>query len=242
MKIESPNSINNYSKEERKEKHAMNKKKSIAVAIVLALVLLIGGLLAYFKDVDTKTNEFNIGGAVDITLTEPSWTALTDTDSDGMPDVADGIHPGTIVAKDPTVTNASTSVPAYVFVEVEVPAYDSDDDGTVDAPLFIQKDSTHAAGINTGWFQVGSATTDTTAGTMTYVYAYSNGTTMTSLAGSATTSTAVFSEVQLEPTLTSAQAATASLDDIVVTAYGIQTDGYTATTPAAIWTLLQGDL
>jgi predicted ribosomally synthesized peptide with SipW-like signal peptide len=45
----------------------MNKKKSIAVAIVLALVLLIGGMLAYFTDKDTKTNTFTIGDDIEIT-------------------------------------------------------------------------------------------------------------------------------------------------------------------------------
>ena len=52
----------------------MTKKKSIAVAIVLAIVLLIGGMLAYFTDTDTETNEFTLGN-VSIDLQEPNWVA-----------------------------------------------------------------------------------------------------------------------------------------------------------------------
>ena len=44
----------------------MSKKKSIAVAIVLLLVLLIGGMLAYFTDTDTATNVFVLGDDIDI--------------------------------------------------------------------------------------------------------------------------------------------------------------------------------
>ena len=48
----------------------MSKKKSIAVAAILAVVLLIGGLLAYFTDRDTKTNVFTLGDNIEISLTE----------------------------------------------------------------------------------------------------------------------------------------------------------------------------
>ena len=48
----------------------MNKKKGIAVAVVLLLILLIGGMLAYFTDTDTKDNVFTLGKDIDITLTE----------------------------------------------------------------------------------------------------------------------------------------------------------------------------
>ena len=60
----------------------MNKRKTMAVAIVLALVLLIGGMIAYFTDTDEATNEFTLGDEVDISLSE-TWTP-----ADGL-----GIHP-----------------------------------------------------------------------------------------------------------------------------------------------------
>ena len=43
----------------------MSRKKLILTAIILALVLAIGGILAYFTDVDTKVNKFKMGN-VDI--------------------------------------------------------------------------------------------------------------------------------------------------------------------------------
>ena len=39
----------------------MSKRKSIAVAIVLLLILLIGGMMAFFTDTDTATNVFELG-------------------------------------------------------------------------------------------------------------------------------------------------------------------------------------
>ena len=48
----------------------MSRKKLIITAIVLALVLAIGGILAYFTDVDTKINKFTMGN-VDIEVLEP---------------------------------------------------------------------------------------------------------------------------------------------------------------------------
>ena len=46
----------------------MNRKKLIITAIILVLILIIGGILAYFTDVETKTNKFKMGGA-NITVT-----------------------------------------------------------------------------------------------------------------------------------------------------------------------------
>ena len=114
----------------------MSKKKTIAVAIILALVLIIGGMLAYFTDTDTTTNVFVLGDKVEIDLTEPAWDALADTNNNDIPDVAEGIHPGTKVAKDPTITNESETTPAYVFAEIVVPCYDSDGNGTADNQVY----------------------------------------------------------------------------------------------------------
>ena len=195
----------------------MNKKKTIIVAIILALALLIGGMIAYFTDTDTETNIFTIGDEIDIDLTE-TWTP-----ADGL-----NIHPGAVVAKAPSIENLSTTTPAYVFAEIVVPCYDSDADTVVDAPLF-----TFTA--NSGWYLVETSAVDTTNKTITYVYAYGSNSAMTSLAAEATTSTAVFSNVTLVSTLTSAQAATApATPNIVINAYGIQTDNV-GTTPSAVW-------
>lgn len=198
----------------------MNKKKSIAVAAILAVVLLIGGLLAYFTDTDTKTNVFTLGDNVEISLSETAWVAAN----------GEGIHPGANIAKNPIITNDSSTTPAYVFAEVIVPCYDSDNDGVADDALFTLDT------IGSGWTLIDTSAVDTTAKTITYVYAYGSSSAMTSLAANASTS-AVFSSVTLKSTLTAAQKATAGTTNIVVNAYGIQTDSLSVSTPTAIYGL-----
>lgn len=200
----------------------MSKKKSIAVAIVLALILLIGGLLAFFTDTDTATNVFTIGDEIDITLAEDNWDP-----NDGLL-----LHPGVEVTKDPTITNDSDTSPAYVFAEVIVPCYDSDDaDSDVDTPLFSLET------IGSGWTLMSTSAVDTTNKTITYVYNYGDSSDMTTLDAGLTTS-AVFSSVILDPDLTAEQAATASTaPNIIVNAYDIQTTDLGVTAPADIFAL-----
>ena len=53
----------------------MNRKKIIAAAVVLALVVLIGSVLAYFTDIDTATNIFTLGDKIEIEIVENNaWT------------------------------------------------------------------------------------------------------------------------------------------------------------------------
>lgn len=197
----------------------MNKRKSIAVAIVLLLVLMIGGMLAYFTDTDTKTNEITLGDNIDIAVTE-TWTP-----EDGL-----GLHPGAVVTKAPKIQNVSTSTSAYVFAEIIVPCY-ATTGTTANAPLF-----TFTA--NSGWALINTPTVNTTDKTITYVYAYGTSSAMTELAKNTTTPNAVFDTVTLEPTLTQAQKATASsTPNIIVNGYGIQTDNMTGKTPAQIFAL-----
>lgn len=207
----------------------MNKKKSIAVAAVLAVVLLIGGLLAYFTDTDKATNVFTLGDNVEISLTETNWsnggsgTTYTLT-------AANGIHPGATLSKDPTINNESSTTAAYVFAEVIVPCYASTGT-TADTPLFSLNS------IGSGWTLISTSAVDTTNKTITYVYAYGTSSAMTSLAADASTSP-VFSSVTLDSTLTAAQKATApATTNIVVNAYGIQTDSLSVSTPTAIYAL-----
>ena len=211
----------------------MNRKKTIAVAIVMLLVLLIGGMLAYFTDTDTKTNVFVLGDEIDISLNEAHWVAANAT----------GIHPGTSVDKDPVIKNESTTTAAYVFAEVIVPCY-ATTGSTVNAPLFKLNDSTGTAlattvgsAGNSGWTLVSVSSIDTTNKTITYVYAWGTSSAMTTLAANTSTTVPVFSSVKLEPSLTVAQKNTAGTTDIVVNAYGIQTDGLDTSTPSAIYAL-----
>ena len=220
----------------------MSKQKTIAVAIVLALVLIIGGMLAYFTDTDTRTNVFSLGDNIEISLSETGWTNSSGTNYTRTE--ANGVHPGATVVKDPTINNDSTTTPAYVFAEIIVPCYASSG-STVDSPVFKLLDengtalgTTVGSAGNTGWTLISVSSIDTTNKQIKYVYAYGTTSAMTSLAQGTSTSKPVFSEVQVEPTLTAAQKATAPANpNITVNAYGIQTDGLSTTTPSAIFAL-----
>ena len=208
----------------------MSKKRIIGVAIVLALILFIGGMIAYFTDVtDPKTNVFTLGGDVDITLNE------TFSPSDAV-----GIHPGAEVTKEPSIANASTTTPAYVFMKVTVPCYASGgtSTSTVDTPLYTFKKANGSTGVNDGWTLVSTSSIDASSKTITYVYAYTDANGMKSLAPSASTP-ALFNKVVLSDTLTSAQTGTApQTPNVVVKGYGIQVDSLgEADTPAEIFAL-----
>ena len=198
----------------------MSKKKLVGVAIVLALILLIGGMIAYFTDTDTKTNVFTIGDDIKISLVEDNWNATN----------AAGIHPGAKVAKDPVVKNDSTTTPAYVFLEVVMPCYVDND---TQKPLYKLLNSANQEGVNSGWTLI-KTTHNTSAKTVTYVFAYGTDAAMTELAATAST-VALFNNVQLDPNLTAAQKTTTSTTDIVVNAYGIQKDGFETTAPVTVF-------
>ena len=202
----------------------MSKRKTIAVAIVLALVLLIGGMLAFFTDTDKAENIFTLGN-VDISLAEDNWHQEN----------AANLLPGATILKDPVVTNDSTTNPAFVFVEVIVPCYAAGDtegetgDADVDTPLFALNT------IGSGWNLMRTEAINTDAKTITYVYNYGSEDAMTPLAAGNSTS-AVFSSVTLASTLTGSEKGVKS-GKIVVNAYGIQTSDLGAETPSQIYGL-----
>ena len=73
----------------------MSRKKLIITGAVLAAVVLIGGLLAYFTDTtDVRSNEFTVGDKVNIKLNEV-WN-----EKDGQ-----GIATGETKTKQPTIEN-----------------------------------------------------------------------------------------------------------------------------------------
>ena len=210
----------------------MKKKKTVTAAVILLLMFVVGGAIAYFTDTDTKTNTFTIG-SVDITLTETGWDALTDTDSDGIPDAAEDMMPGESVTKDPLVNNVSTKNPAYVFVKVEVPCT------TAVSPATPVEIFTYT--VNAGWTELSpAAVACTSGGTATHVYYYGSNGTLTALAKAANASTPtsttnpVFSSITLRSTLTGNEGLTGD-KNVVVTGYGIQTEGLQSTTPADVW-------
>jgi len=221
----------------------MNKKKTILAAVVLLLVFVVGGAIAYFTDTDTKTNTFTIGN-VDITLTEPAWTELnstTDANDNDIPDAAEDMMPGETVAKDPTINNVSTKNPAYVFMKVEIPCSKTvTTTGATSTTLNPTELFTYTT--NTEWTELSSAAVACTdSGTATHVYYYGTSGSLTPLAKAANASTptstpALFTQVTLLGTLIPDQIPeTPANKDVIVTGYGIQTEGLESTTPADVW-------
>ena len=214
----------------------MKKKKTLLAAIILLLVFVVGGAVAYFTDTDKKTNTFTIGN-VDITLTEDGWDALPDSNSNRMPDAAEDMMPGETVTKDPVINNVSTKNAAYVFAKVEVPCTTIVAPATTSEELFTYT-------INEGWTELNVAeqlpVACTDGGTATHVYYYGSDNTLTELAkaSNATTPTPtenpVFSSVTLRSTLKGNEGLTGD-KEIVVTGYGIQTEGLASTVPANVW-------
>ena len=210
----------------------MKKKKTILAALVLLLVVAVGGAIAYFTDTDEKTNTFTIGN-VDISLTEPNWDT-TDSDSDGVPDASQDLMPGQSVVKDPTINNVSTKNPAYVFVEVQVPCT------TIVAPA-VTSEEIFTYTVNSGWTELSTAAVAcTSGGTATHVYYYGTNGTLSVLAKAAdastptSTSNPLFSSISLLGTLKGNEGLSGE-KQVVVTGYGIQTEGLTSTAPADVW-------
>ena len=194
----------------------MSKKKLVGVAIVLALILLIGGVIAYFTDVtEPKTNVFTLGDKVDITLTEDQWDATKGV----------GIHPGASIDKNPTINNVSTSTPAYVFMVVKEPLYISNGEKE---PLFTYT-------VNPAWKDIEVTTNGMF---QTTVYAYGTASAMTTLAAN-TSTPALFDKVTLVSTLTADEKDSApAKPDIEIIGYGIQIDNLgDADTPTEIFGL-----
>ena len=211
----------------------MNKKKTVLAAAILLFMFVIGGAIAYFTDTDQKTNTFTIGG-VDITLTEAGWDALPDTNDNDIPDAAEDMMPGESVTKDPLINNVSIKNDAYVFAKVEVPCT------TIVAPA-ITSEELFTYTTNAGWTELSTAAVAcTSGGTATHVYYYGTNGTLTTLTKAASlstptsTSNPLFSTISLRSTLTGNEGLTGE-KQVVVTGYGIQTEGLTSTAPADVW-------
>ena len=209
----------------------MSRKKLIITGAVLAVVVLIGGLLAYFTDTTEVThNTFTVGEKVDITLTE-TWN----------PKNGEGLSAGKTVEKVPVINNVSTTTSAYVFIKVVVPKY-FDKTANSGAGAWVEAFSYTT---NSGWSEI---TSNLNAGTSTpavHMYAYAenaNSGTMTTLTNS-TSTTALFNNVTFLPgkgndfvftpvasysaTPTGAEVLTPM--DLDLTGYAIQTNGLTKT-------------
>lgn len=234
----------------------MSRKKLIFTAIILALVLLIGGILAYFTDVQTKTNSFTMGN-VDIEVDEGNFP------DNGIENVTPGIE----YEKSPKIINKGTT-PVYAFVKVSIPYRNISVDGgdASDTELFEllhitdATEGTTAVGTNAGWTLVNVAeegatdpvtsVKDTTAQTVTYVYAYVDAQgKLKALNGKEGTvedeTNTLFDKIRFidvsESTPTGSQIQGQTFN-VTVSGYGIQTSELglsetDATNPAKVWPL-----
>ena len=207
----------------------MKKKRTIIAAIILLLLLIIGGAIAYFTDTDDATNTFTIGN-VEIEVVETAWDALTDTDSDGIPDDAEDMMPGETVTKDPKIHNKSTTNSAYVFMKVVTPCSTGE---TVNSnPTPVRELVTFTA--KTGWYLM-TPSNSCSNGTLTRIYAYGSDSAMTELAADGNTPT-LFDNFTLSTAVDGSETGLTGNKNIQITGYAIQKEGLTATSPSAVWT------
>ena len=191
-----------------------SKTKNVVMALTLAALLLVGGVFAYLTDTDTQTNTFTMGN-VEIDLTEPTWDEYPDNNGDGVPDPAEDIWAGKVIAKDPTITNTGDN-DAYVYLMVSVPKQNivtAQADGTPNEAAVIQLFNYT---VNAGWTLLKSNTSG--ADENVYLYAYD-----TALVPGATTATALFDEIEFVNVI-EGQIASDVTFNIPVVAYAIQSN------------------
>ena len=221
--------------------------KTTATALALVGVLSIGGIMAYFTDADTATNEFTVG-RVSIDLVEENWD----------PDLATQITPLEEFAKDPKVVNDGVN-DAFIFMKVDVPYANvtiADQDGTK-AP---EKAWTElfSYDVNTAdWTEVTGEINgvtypimDEATGKATHLYAYGSDTEMTALSKEDVETSTLFDYIRFANVVEDEGLEETDLE-VVVNAYAIQTtnindgkidlDGDNAdgqTTPVEVWKVL----
>ena len=208
----------------------MSRKKLIITAVILTLILIIGGILAYFTDVETKVNKFTMGN-VSILVEEPSWEG----GDEGVKDIV----PNQEIPKDPQITNTG-STDIYAFIKVVVP-YENvvvgEATAAADTELFKYT-------VNSGWTEVGKSKKDEQAKTITHIYAYVNDTNELKALAKTEKTPAVFNTVKLvDVKETGSENSTIqnSQLQVVVSGYGIQTTdlGTDSKAPAVIWPLVE---
>ena len=191
-----------------------SKTKNVVMALTLAALLLVGGVFAYLTDTDTQTNTFTMGN-VEIDLTEPTWDEYPDEDNNGVPDPAEDIWAGKVIAKDPTITNTGDN-DAYVYLMVSVPKQNivtAQADGTPNEAAVTQLFNYT---VNGGWTLLKSNTSG--ADENVYLYAYD-----TALAPTEVTATALFDEIEFVNVI-EGQILSDVTFNIPVVAYAIQSN------------------
>ena len=201
----------------------MEKRKTIIAAVILLLVFIVGGAIAYFTDKYEVTNTFTIGD-VEIEVLEPAWVSTGS---------AEAVHmmPGETAQKDPQIHNKSETNPAYVFMKIDGPCSTGENDTEVRELFPYTADTTH-------WYLL-TENPVCDNGNIERLYAYGTSSAMATLAVDATTE-ALFTYVTLN---TAVDGSETGLDDVamLITGYAIQKEGVTQTDPAEIWDIYFDD-
>lgn len=233
--------------------------KNLLIAVAMLVILIIGGVGAYFTATDELTNKFTVGN-VSIEIVEPEFLALTDSDEDGVSDQPMAVAPNMQVKKDPYVENTSESNSAFVFLRVTVPKkkiFTSDvEQGTVSeeatvTQLFQLNDLNNTdkangiewVGVDTfnksDWYLV--STDSSNADCNIYIFAYGTSVECTALEAGATTTKPLFNSVTFCNAVNASDFAEME-PEIKVEAFAIQATDLTSTDktePKAVWAILK---
>lgn len=217
-------------------------RKTLVIVCALAVVMLIGGISAYFTSTDSAENTWTVGN-VEIDLQEPDYDQFNEEETNEM-------TPNKVIHKDPQICNTGAN-DAYVFMKVSVPKANvatADQNGEKqEASLQELFDYT----INSGWVKVAEDTSATDSNT--YVFAYGSETACTALAKDQTTPV-LFRNAEIAGKENSGKVGMITFKNVIegqglenitlklpVQAYGIQTTDLTAmdvTAPAEVWEVL----
>ena len=224
------NSKMNHVKRRRKR-----RVKTTLLTATLMGALVVGSIMAYLIDVDSKDGVFQFGSStsIDISLVEEKGSTGTHKN----------VMPNETYVKDPAVLNEGTSA-AYVFMQVEVPTAfveTVDADGTKTEAAETELFNYEVTELS-GWTLIGDAFTKSVKNGATienyvvYTYVYGTEEACQKLDADSSTST-LFDEVNVV-NYVGGNEINGKQKDLVVTAYAIQTTGLDSTKPEEVWPLL----
>lgn len=216
------------------------KKKSILVAglsVMIIASMAVAGTLAYFTSTKTATNTFTVGN-VAITLDEAkvekgngdTWIATPGAER-VTENTYEGVYPGAVLPKDPTVTVNTGSSDTYVRVKVTV------SNAAAWKAACEAHDITDLADIFKGHVEADwrrAAITNNADDTITYVYNYVGGTDAGRLSANGTTG-ALFTSVTIPAVFTGDELAEIGAEEgftMNIVADAIQAEGFDNVTAA----------
>lgn len=217
--------------QEHPAREHMTKKRvrTIALCTALAGTLSVGGILAYFTDADTATNEFTVGN-IELDLQEPDWN----------PDTGKNMTPMETVNKNPQILNDGIN-DEFVFLEVVVPRLElvtANPDGTKN-PAKPTELFTYT--VNPGWTELTEEKKET-ENSVAHLYVWGTKEECTILEKGVTTGT-LFDTVTMANVVED-QGLEETSPEIVINAYGIQTTDLDGgkTSAQEVWTILNAQM